>query len=81
MTTEWFEKEVKRVQARVPQTGPVKGAPPYPVYRPSNGEVVWVRDLDDVIFVSLAEKFLVNSEIMRKLGPIGRSFYRGRCKR
>ena len=81
MSKEWFEEEVKRVQSRVPQTTPVKGTPPYPVYRPSNGEVVWVRDLDDVVFIALTEKFLVKSEIMLKLGPIGRFFYRGRSKR
>lgn len=57
-----FEDKVKKAQAEVPRTDPVKGEPPYPVYRPSKGEFVWVNTLNDVVFVSLGEKFLAKAD-------------------
>lgn len=59
---ESFEEQVKKAQAEVPRTVPKQGSPPYPVYRPSKGEVIWVTDLNDVVFVSLGEKFLAKAD-------------------
>ena len=87
MPNKWMEEEIRLAQQNVDETVVKNGTGPFPVYRPSKGEVVWVPSIDDVVFVALAEQFLTKSqtlleedERMARLGPIRRLLYRGSGK-
>lgn len=85
MPNRWMEEEIRLAQQNVDESVVKSGTGPFPVYRPSTREVVWVPSIDDVVFVALAEQFLTKSQTLleederiARLGPIRRMFYRGR---
>lgn len=87
MPNRWMEEEIRLAQQNVDESGVKKRTGPFPVYRPSKKEIIWVPSIDDVVFVSLAEQFLAKTqaileedEKMSRLGPIRRMLYRGRGK-
>lgn len=87
MPNRWMEEEIRHAQQNVQESEVKKGSGPFPVYRPSAKEVVWVPSIDDVVFVALAEQFITKTQTMIecdeefvKLGPIRRMFYRGKGK-
>ena len=87
MPNRWMEEEIRYAQQNVDESEVKRETGPFPVYRPSNGEVVWVPSVDDVVFVALAEQFITKANTLveednrfTKLGPIRRMFYRGAGK-
>lgn len=85
MPNRWMEEEIRLAQQNVDESVVKSGTGPFPVYRPSTCEVVWVPSIDDVVFVALAEQFLTKTQTLLEegervasLGPIRRLFYRGR---
>ena len=77
-----FEENVRKAQSEVPRTVPVQGSAPYPVYRPSKSEIVWVNSIDDVMFVALGETFIAKADTAVKhkehfenLGLVDRILY------
>ena len=87
MLNRWMEEEIRYAQQNVDESEVKNGAGPFPVYRPSNGEVVWVPSVDDVVFVALAEQFITKANTLveednrfTELGPIRRMLYRGSGK-
>lgn len=84
MPNRWMEEEIRRAQQAVDEAEIEKGSGPFPVYRPSKKEIVWVPSIDDVVFVALTEEFAVKAQTVIDaderfcgLGPIRRMFYRG----
>lgn len=87
MPNRWMEEEIRLAQQSVDEAEVKRGPGPYPVYRPSKEEIVWVPSIDDVVFVALAEQFTAKAQTIidenkhfTGLGPIRRMFYRGRGK-
>lgn len=87
MPNRWMEEEIRYAQQNVDESEVKNGVGPFPVYRPSKGEGVWVPSVDDVVFVALAEQFITKAMTLveedkrfTKLGPIRRMFYRGSGK-
>lgn len=87
MPNRWMEEEIRHAQQSVESSEMKKGTGPYPVYRPSKKEIVWVPSMDDVVFVALAEQFIVKVQTIvdedKKflgLSPLRRLFYRGKGK-
>lgn len=87
MPNRWMEEEIRYVQQNVDESEVKRETGPFPVYRPSKREVVWVPSVDDVVFVALAEQFITKANTLveedkrfTELGPIRRMFYRGSGK-
>lgn len=87
MPNRWMEEEIRYAQQNVDASEMKKGSGPFPVYRPSKGEIVWVPSVDDVVFVALAEQFITKAKTLVEeddrflgMGPIRRMFYKGRGK-
>lgn len=87
MPNRWMEEEIRRAQQSVDESVVEKGKGPFPVYRPSKGEIVWVPSIDDVVFVALAEQFIIKVQTMVEedkrflgLNPLRRLLYRGKGK-
>ena len=87
MPNRWMEEEIRYAQQKVDKSEMRKGSGPFPVYRPSIEDIVWVPSVDDVVFVALAEQSITKAKTLIEeddrfsgLGPIRRMFYKGRGK-
>lgn len=87
MPNRWMEEEIRLAQQNVDESVVKSETGPFPVYRPSKGEIVWVPSIDDVVFVALAEQFITKAMTLveedkrfTELGPIRRMLYRGSGK-
>lgn len=88
MPNRWMEEEIRYAQQKVDASEMRRGSGPFPVYRPSKGEIIWVPSVEDVVFVALAEQLTAKANTLveeddrfLELGPIRRMFYKGRGKR